>query len=242
MKRIGLAAEDHGHFRVLTKLIDDTLVAEVPWLDGVLDSSRTWCGLDDRERWYKYAPEDAYDLRPIPVEGGTIKPQGRIGGEPLKPEAGMWRKVLMLFYRAKPPPDVVVLIRDLDGDERRRAGLEQVRDGLRWPFPVVIATPQPEIEAWVASGFVARDDEKQRLRQLCSELSFDPTLQSHRLTSHPNDAPRDAKRVLRRLCEGDEDRELACLADRVLLRRRGEHNWLPALLDEVDERLVPVFR
>ena len=45
-------------------------------------------------------------------------------------------------------------------------------------------------------------------------LSFDPTTQSHRLTSHPNEAATDAKRVLHQLTEDDREREGRCLADR----------------------------
>jgi hypothetical protein len=41
------------------------------------------------------------------------------------------------------------------------------------------------------------------LDALRAELSFDPTGQPDRLTAHPNDAPRDAKRVLTRLSDGD---------------------------------------
>ena len=240
MKRIALVAEDNGHVRVVTKLIDDTLIASIDWLDGVLDSSRSWCGLQN-ELWYKYSPDDTYDLRPIMIDGVTIKPQGRINGEPLKPEAGMWRRVLLLLSHTAPRPDVVVLVRDLDGYPERRQGMEQVRQGLPWPFHVVLATPEPEVEAWLVAGFVAANGhERARIQALVADLSFDPTVHSHRLTSHPNDAPRDAKRVLKHLSEGDEDRQAACLTDRDVLRRRCAE--ARAFLDEVDERLVPLFR
>ena len=102
-----------------------------------------------------------------------------------------------------------------------------------------MATPQPEVEAWHVSGFVPDVAEQKRLEALRGELSFDPTTQSERLTSHPNDAPRDAKRVLARLCGADRERQERCLCDRALLRQRGQHNGLAAFLDEVDERIVP---
>lgn len=81
----------------MTSLVDDALVTSIDWVRGILESSREWRGLHGGERWYKYAPDDAYDLRPITIGGVTIRPQGRIAGEPLRPEAGMWRKVLLLF-------------------------------------------------------------------------------------------------------------------------------------------------
>jgi hypothetical protein len=171
----------------------------------------------------------------------TIKPQGRIAGESLKPGASMWRKVLLLFCHRDPRPDVVVLARDLDGYAERRTGLEQVCTDLPWPFAIVAATPEPEIEGWIVSGFVPRDEGQQRrLEQLRGELSFDPTLHSHRLTSHPNDAATDAKRVLSRLCNGDPDREHTCLT-RGVLHQRGADNWARAFLDDVDQRVLRVF-
>jgi hypothetical protein len=241
MTLIGFAGEDKNHFRVVTALVDDALVASIGWVRDILESCRTWRGLHGDELWYKYAPEDAYDLRPMTIDGVRFAPQGWIAGEPLKLEAGMWRRVLMMFHDRKPRPDIVVLARDLDGFPGRRAGSEQVCKGLRWPFKIVIATPEPEIEGWIVSGFTARnDDERARLEHIRKELSFDPTVHSHRLTSHPNDALKDAKRVLSRLCNGDPEREETCLA-RDVLRQRGGSNWAREFLDDVDERVLPVF-
>ena len=241
MTLIGFVGEDENHFRVVTALVDDALVTSIDWVRDVLESCRAWCGLHPGERWYKYAPEDANDVRPVMIGGVTIKPQGWIAGEPLKREAGMWRRALLLFCHAQPRPDIVVLAHDLDGYPARRAGIEQVCNGLRWPFAIVAATPEPEIEGWIVSGFVPRDeDEQRRLAQLSTDLSFDPTHHSHRLTSHPNDASTDAKRVLARLCANDGDREHACLR-RDVLHPRGEHNGARRFLDEIDQRVLPVF-
>jgi hypothetical protein len=68
------------------------------------------------------------------------------------------------------------------------------------------------------------------------------TQESHRSTSHPNDAPRDAKRALARLTGGDRERADLCLQDRERLRQRGEKNNAANFLDAVDKHLVPVFR
>jgi hypothetical protein len=197
-----------------------------------------------RERvMHRHMEKIDIDGQPVwrPVDESQIGPQGRTAGEPLKPEASMWRKVLLLFCRAKPLPEIVVLARDLDGYPDRRAGIEQVRNGLPWPFTIVAATPDPEIEGWLVSGFLPRDNgERTGLEGLRRELSFDPTTQSHRLTAHPNDAPTDAKRVLSRLCEDDRDREHACL-QRDVLHQRGDFNGARAFLDEVDQRMVPIF-
>lgn len=79
-----------------------------------------------------------------------------------------------------------------------------------------------------------------RIEYLRRELSFDPTLHSHRLTSHPNDAPTGTKLVLSRLCQDDRDREDAGL-ERSCLHHRGELNGARAFLEEVDRRVLPSF-
>jgi hypothetical protein len=240
MTAIGFVGEDEKHFWVVTTLVDDALIASVDWLRDVIDSCRVWRGLHAGERWYKYSPGNAYDLRPVTIHGMTIKPQGWIAGAPLKPEAGMWRRVLLQFAHADPRPDIVVLVRDLDGYPERLDGIEQVRR-LDWPFEIVAATPEPEIEGWIVSGFSPADaDERATLEDLRRHLSFDPTMQSHRLTAHPNDAKTDSKRVLARLSSEDRDRERACLEHDVVYER-GECNGARSFLDEVDQRVVPVF-
>lgn len=240
--RLGIACEDSGHYFAATQLVDATLVSEHPWLDGILEDCRTWRGCHEAHQWYKFDPADTHDLRPIVLDGQRIAPTGHIRGRPLQPEAGMWRKILLLFCHADPRPDVVVLVRDLDGYPERLRGLEQVRRDLAWPFPVVVAAPQPEIEAWHVAGYAPQSpDEHRRLAACRARLSFDPTLQSERLTSHPNDALTDAKRVLTDLCIDDPDRRQRCLIDRSLLRERGRSNGLAAFLAEVDRTIVPIF-
>jgi hypothetical protein len=240
---IGVACEDNGHFFAVSRLVDAALVAQHTWLDGIIEQCRTWRGLTHDRPWYKYDPDEASDLRPIVFDGRTIKPNGHIAGVPLKPEAGMWRRVLLLFCHQEPRPDIVVLVRDLDGYPRRREGMEQVVSGLQWPFKIAIATAQPEIEAWAVSGFVPEDAaEHKLLKDLRAKLSFDPTTQSERLTSHPNHLDTDAKAVLAELCQRNAGREAKCLADRSLLRQRGLANGLAAFLAEIDQHIVPTLR
>lgn len=240
---IGVACEDNGHFFAVSRLVDAALVAHHTWLDGILEQCRTWRGLTHDRPWYKYNPNDANDLRPIVTGDRTIKLSGHIAGVPLKTGAGMWRKVLTLFCHQEPRPHVVLLACDLDGDPLRRGGMEQVVFDLKWPFKIAIATAQPEVEAWIVSGFVPGDPvEKKRLTELHRKLSFDPTTKSERLTSHPNDADTDAKRVLSDLCGDDPQRQEMCLADRSLLRQRGAANGLAAFLAEIDQHIVPALR
>lgn len=239
---VGLACEDGGHFSTVTTLVDAALVSTHSWLDGVIETCRSWRGVHPAEPWYKYDSADAFDVRPIMINGQRIAPRGYIRGEPLKPEASMWRKILLLFCHAQPQPDVVILVRDLDGYVDRRAGLLQVRNRLPWPFKIVFAGAEPEVEAWLVSGFEPRDhNERARATEAKRDLSFDPMTESHRLTSHPNHAPTDAKRVLEKLCGSEPDRREACLQDSRLIHARGSTNGARAFLDEIDQHIVPVF-
>jgi hypothetical protein len=149
---------------------------------------------------------------------------------------------LLLLANTHPRPDLVVLVRDMDGYDTRREGMEQVRRGFEWPFPILIAAPRPEVEAWHVAGFVPQTTEEQaRLNAVQHKLSFNPVTQSHRLTSHPNDAPTDSKIVLEALTGGDADRSLACLHDITNLRTRGVGNGLAAFLQEAQEKVPPLF-
>lgn len=243
---IGVACEDEGHFTAATCLADHVLLSEVGWLDGILNEMRAWRGLTERERWYKYNPEDISGA-PITINGQTLRTHGHINGQPPKPEARMWRGVLTAFCRAQPRPDAVILLRDLDGytgargKANRREGLVQVLT-IEWPFPVIAGWAEPEVEAWHVAGFTPHGaDEQANLQALRESLSFDPTTSPHRLTSHPNDAPTDAKRVLQRLCGDDPTRRLACLSDHATLRARGAEIGAADFLDALQRKLVPLM-
>lgn len=238
---IGIACEDNGHFRAVSCLIDQRCIAAHAWLDGVLNDCRRWIGQTAEDKWLKLSLAHARNVEPRKAGGRTFKRHGHIAGGPLKPEAAMWRRVLDHFNALDPRPEVVVLARDSDGRDQR-AGIIQVRDGIRWPFPVVMAVAHPEVEAWYVSGFEPESPaEHARLDCLTRDLSFNPTIQSHRLTSQPKNSPRDAKRVLAKLCGEDLDRRRGCLMDEQRLRARGVENGARAFLDEVEEKVVPLF-
>lgn len=155
----------------------------------------------------------------------------------------MYRKLLHAFDQSTPRPEIVILARDGDGRARaRRRGFTQVTEHLSWPFAVILAMPEPESEAWFICGFEARSDaERAAHAQLCARLSFDPVTQAHRLTSKPNDAATDAKRVLDGLCT-DVTRRSTCLAAPLdLLAQRGARVGLADLLADLRAHLVPLL-
>jgi hypothetical protein len=170
-------------------------IEQVDWIDdGMLEYLWSWKG--------PYNEDDAKltgDREVLGPGGKPLRIHGHIDGKPLMPGAHMMRKTLTAFERRDPRPDLVVLAWDGDGDaERRRSGFEQARGGSPWPFPVILAMPEPESEAWFICGFEPRTpEERGRLDALTRELSFDPTKQPHRTTAHPNDASTDLRAHLR---------------------------------------------
>lgn len=182
--------------------------------------------------------------------------RGHIHGKSLKPEANLWRRVLILFAQEQPRPDALIVVRDTDGRLDRTEGLEQalkLTQELNPSWPVLVATPHQDAEAWFVAGFVASPGaEAQRLAKLKKELSFSPPDEPHRLTAHPNSAATDAKRVLRVLAFDESEsrppspEELSALCNRTLkdlalLEKRGGPCKLGAFLQELREKLVPVM-
>jgi hypothetical protein len=119
------------------------------------------------------------------------------------------------------------LMVDLDNQQDREEGLKEARrsaDDLG--FEVLLATPNPEREAWVLHGFEPGDaSEKSLLEELIYNLGFDPRLRSHRLRGDASvgTAARDAKLILGQLAN-DLEREERCLKETPLglLEQRGK--------------------
>lgn len=208
---IGWVREDTAHDVAVKTLVARVVADEVPWFDPEqAPHLLAWVGLDGAPHLEVKA---CRHLQPRGPGGARLKLHGHIDGQRLEPEARQWRKALVAFAASDPQPHVVIIARDGDGHgAARRRGFEQVVEGLKWPFDVVLAMPEPEGEAWFIAGLVPADEtERARLDALTRALSFDPTAQPHRLTSKPNDAPTDTKRVLKALTGDDPERNKACL-------------------------------
>ncbi len=113
---------------------------------------------------------------------------------------------------------------------------------------MVLATPDPEREAWVLGGFVpGNPEEEKRLKKEVKQLGFDPCVESHRLRGRAGKAAgqekRDIKKIVKRLTGGDWDREKACweITPLELLEERGRASRLAAYLREIEERLLPLL-
>lgn len=265
--RIAIACEDQAHRWLVTSLADRVILdeatrASADWIEPAsLDWYRTYGGrgdtghLPEHRRFYplSQASRDAVELR---IGGKAVRTHGHILGKPLRPEAGFWRKVFLLFAAETEPPDVLIVAHDTDGDLDRIDDMEQARavlSSLPSPFPILLATPHQDAEAWFVAGFVPESDgERRRLQERTHELGFPPHDNPERLTAHPNDARTDAKRVLRILVFDDDASrspsldELPELCARTLtnlplLERRGGACRLAALIRAMREILAPML-
>jgi hypothetical protein len=237
---VGLVAEDNAHVLLVQTLAYRVAVEHVHWLDA--ETLAVMC------RWIGPRGHDDFKL-PKDLEfsasGRKLRIHGKIGGEPLRPEAGMYRRILVAFEQLASVPEIVIIARDGDGRaEQRRSGFHQVVEGQSWSFPVILAMPEPESEAWIICGFEPETDlERRRYEELLrgGQLSFDPVREPHRLTSRPNDAPTDAKRVEKALMGSDGTRRAACLAiPLAMLAQRGDKAGLARFIDDLRRIFVPL--
>jgi hypothetical protein len=188
------------------------------------------------------------------VDTSRVKTRGHILGESLRPGAAFARKVITSALLTK--PTVLIFVKDTDGRDGFVDGIQQVVPLFSGhSTPVIFALPHRDAEAWFVAGFVPGSrEEHERVAVLRRTLSFDPLTQPERLTAHPNDAPQDAKRVLRTLLGLDpESRPLALdelerdrhherlFGDLDRLRRVGAHCGLVAFLDDLESRAARVL-
>lgn len=224
--------------RVGTTLADRVLCSEVEWIEPEsLDHFRRWQGLAEGSSHLEW-----HEVRKL-LDRTGIKAHGHFRNKPAEPDARAARRVLLMLSGGSRVPDAVVLIRDSDGQEKRRAGLEQARNDRSWPFPIAIGFAHLNRECWVLAGFEPWNQaEEESLSSLRQELGFDPRLRPESLRGKPGEA-RHAKLVLERLIGDDKDREEACWTgcDLEVLRTRGASTGLAEYLDEVRDRIVPIF-
>lgn len=225
--------------RTACGLADRVLCEEISWIEPeLLETQRSWRGLDSGHSYVKWS-QTGHLFRK-----SGLKAHGHFDGLPGAPDAFAARRVLLLLRRADFTPDAVILIRDSDGDLARRTGLEQARAEWQEPIPIVLGLAHPKREAWVLAGFEPKDEEeKKRLLTERQALGFDPSLRAHQLLASETGALHDAKRVLANLTGGRVAREESCWMECHLevLEERGVENGLTAYIQEVCERLVPLF-
>jgi hypothetical protein len=237
---IAVVCEADADRRSACILSDRVLRETVDWITPeTIDHLRQYRGIEDHEPYLKWtrAKEIAQRRR--------IVAHGFVDGAPRKVEAAMAEQALLLLATLTPAPSAVVLTRDADKESRRREGFEQARDARRWPFEVVIGVADTKRECWHLAGYDPRDEaERALLDGERRALGFDPRSSAEQLSASEDGAKRDAKRVLEALTGGDRHREDACLEEPHLddLKQRGAKTGLTSYLEELEARLVPLFR
>ena len=237
-----VVCEARADFRTATALAERIIREHVDWIDdNLLAHYLLWRGLDPATPFLLWS-----DARALAREAG-IKSHGHFDGRPAEPDAHAAQRALRLlkWKNAGRPLDGVLLIRDDDGDARRRIGLEQARDDEReLRDRIIIGLARCKRECWVLAGFDPEDtSEEGRLAEVRAELGFDPRLGSHQLAASHDPDKRSAKRVLGLLTQDDPDREARCWEQAPLdrLSERGRESGLADFLDEIHSRLVPMF-
>lgn len=203
---IGFACEDAVDHRVVTRIVDRLARREGDWIDD-LESLRRYVDWNGVEGW-AHLHRAAKELATRDRRGVRAKLHGKGHG----PDFQSLRAAILLFDLMDPKPAAVVLVRDRDGKSERLESAREatVRAGVS--FPAAIASPEPEIEAWIIRGFApATHEEQERHADERRRLGFDPSAEPHRLSSTSDESKRDAKTVLSNLTNGDRDRQVECI-------------------------------
>jgi len=246
--RLVAFCEAAADFQIASDLVDRVLRDHGErWISDLLETApvgvRSWRGDGGGRPFFVVSALAAYaDKLAVRV------PHGHFEGQPGAADAMMGRTALAIARKlAKQAEgvDAVLLLRDLDDQPERKAGLGQARaEACSWAsFAIVVGGANPKREAWVLCGFEPQDpDEQGRLDELRQELGFHPHLEAHQLSAKDEQAKRSAKRVLRILTDGEGDREQRCWTVTSLdtLRARGVATGLCEFLDEVAQHLLPL--
>ena len=238
--RLAVVCEASADFRTATALVERVIVEQVDWVDEDLLSS---CPL-----WCEFEPDRPYLLwKEIPhlASEAGIRIRGHFDGLPGEADAKAALRALRYFKLRMGSLHGVLLLRDDDRDRSRRVGLEQARtSGHGLVGQIVIGLAHCMRECWVVAGFDPADaGEIARLAEVRSELGFNPCSSPEALTAKDEAAKRSSKRVLDLLTRKDADREARCWTEAALdtLRSRGHETGLTPFLDEVRDRLIPLF-
>lgn len=200
--RVAIIGEDEVHRALAMALLDAVMLdifqkCSADWLMEI-DEVRSWVVDASGKLFY-----DSHRDEPPPRK---LRTAGHIRGEPLKPGASKLRHLYLLHTQQSPAPDLVIILQDTDGSPSLQAAANQVLQLWEPDFPVlVIGLPHRDADAWLFAA-PAPDEVSSRLELARKVLSFDPFHEPERLTSSPNHAITDAKRVVQYvlLGEGEE--------------------------------------
>ena len=246
--------ESGADARTATKLAERVLKEKFDWLDDdILQHCFQWTGLEEGTEFSCW--RDIIKIIDDAKEKLKYKPVRYFGhdsnGVPLKADGAASIKVLNLvhFLQRIRQIKAVLFIRDLDNQPERKEGIEQARLEHINKTPkleIIIGAADPKREAWVLNGFIpSNQQEKQIIEEIKNKLSFDPSIESHRLRATSEKEPeriRNVKVVVEQLT-GNMEREKQCWEETNLkhLRERGVDTGLTDYIQEVEERLAAII-
>ena len=247
--------ESSADARTATKLAERVLVDKVEWLEREqLQYLFRWSGL--KENTEHSCWKNISHIIEREKESGFQPPRflrrNKLRQKTLQPDGANTIKIINLVSYLQKTRNIkaLLLIRDLDNQPERRQGIEQARSEHinRSPkLEIVIGTADRMREAWVLNGFIPfNQDEEQILKEITTQLTFNPCEESHRLRSNSLTEPdrlRNPKVVVERLTGGRMEREQQCWEETPLeyLREKGVHTGLTAYIKEIEARLIPII-
>jgi hypothetical protein len=177
---IAVVCEANADFLIASDLIDRSIVHSVTWIESeILDAFRTFIALEANVLFTSWSAANRLGRE------ANVRVRGFFEGKPGEQDARAARRAINLILLERPETNVIVLVRDSDGVESRRLGLEQARQESLIRERIIIGVAECKRECWVLAGFEAGDDsERQRLEELRQQLGFNPCTDSHRLTAH----------------------------------------------------------
>jgi hypothetical protein len=254
--RIVVVCEGDTDLPLVCDLADRVFHDAVDWLRDfhALDDLRSYGGLEENQ------PYLMWSKIPALFRTSRLRRSRGFGKTNQKTDYVATRKLLLLIKdhhqsrKGGGGVNGVIIFRDTDGEFDRRMGLHDALEDFvqgeeissspsPWRQHIAIAIAEPKNEAWVLAGFEpANDAETAKLATARKELGFAPNESPERLYASEHGAKRSAKEVLDQLCP-DRDRRSRCWRETPLeiLRRRGERCGLTRFLDQVRERLAPLF-
>ncbi len=242
-----VVAEARADAQIARELADRVCVEdeESPdWLDAdLLKYLRVWAGIEEGTDFMKWA-----SLKKL-ARARRIGPIGhrKTGGSGSIDFAQARKAIILVEQLMRDRPiRALLLIRDLDTQSERKAGMEEARAEVNEDvLKVILGAANPKREAWVLNGFEPESkEETASLVALRVELGFDPCEQAELLTASTRTARRNAQRVLKKLVGDSKEREQKCWkqAKLDLLKKRGEKTGLGDYLEDVKARLLPLFK
>jgi hypothetical protein len=246
--------ESGADARTATKLAELVLQEKFDWLDDdILQHCFQWTGLEEGTEFSCW--RDITKIIDNAKSQIKYKPSRFIGhskGEPLKADGAASIKILNLvrFLQRIRQIKAVLFIRDLDNQPERKEGIKQARSEHINKTPkleIIIGAADPKREAWVLNGFIpSNQQEKQIIEEIKNKLSFDPSIESHRLRATSEKEPeriRNVKVVVEQLTGNDMEREKQCWEETNLkhLRERGVDTGLTDYIQEVEQRLAAIL-